>query len=128
MITDAQIQSCTEKIFSRSSGPGGQHVNKTSTKVQLTFPFLDVDLDEHVKSKLLKKYPSGKIQVSSQDSRSQKQNIEVGFIKLQRLIQEALRRKKKRKPTRAPHLSSKGKLKKKRKEKLQKYRKRYLLG
>ncbi|MBU1437396.1 MAG: aminoacyl-tRNA hydrolase, partial [Gammaproteobacteria bacterium] len=55
----------------RASGPGGQHVNKTSTAIQLIFDIKQSSLPEHYKSALLQKSDhritaSGKIVIKSQ--------------------------------------------------------------
>jgi len=65
------LESDLRESFARSSGPGGQHVNKVSTAVTL----------KHV--------PSG-IGVTVQDSRSQARNREIA---LQRLLQALERRR-----------------------------------
>lgn len=122
MITDTQIQSATERIFSRSSGPGGQHVNKTSTRVQLTFNVLSSQLEDHEKKRLLKKYPNGFVRVENQETRSQTQNTRLAFEHLKKMIEEGLQKPKRRRKTQAPHLTKSGKFKKMMKEKLKKYR------
>ena len=59
----------------RASGPGGQHVNKTSTAMQLIFDIQQSSLPAHYKTALLQKSDhritaSGKIIIKSQQSRS----------------------------------------------------------
>ena len=64
----------------RSSGPGGQHVNKVSSKVQLTFDILNSKgLSTEEKERLLKKLnnqlsKSGILLMSADESRSQLKN------------------------------------------------------
>lgn len=125
-ISQKDIRNATERIFSRSSGPGGQNVNKTSTRVQLTFDILGSSLSLEEQKRLLKKHPSGFIRVVNQDTRSQLRNSQEAYVYLTQLIHSALIPEKKRKKVMAPHLTSQGKLKAKRKDKLLKYKKRYL--
>lgn len=89
-------------IASRSSGPGGQHVNKVSTKVTLEFDVLNSPnltdeqktlIQDRLASKLTKE---GKLQVSSQVSRSQLKNKEDAVRKLVEMLRDALVVKKKR--------------------------------
>lgn len=94
--------------FIRSQGPGGQHVNKTSTAVHL---FLDIhsskSLPCHLKEKLLalsdhRISKSGKIIIKSQASRSQELNREQALEQLVTLLKKANHTDKKRiatKPT-----------------------------
>lgn len=93
----------------RASGPGGQHVNRTETKVQLTFdPTAVTWLDEETKRRLYRIAGQsvdneGKILVVSQESRDQPQNLERAREKLSAWVLRALVRPKKRvatKPTR----------------------------
>jgi len=81
---------------SRSSGAGGQHVNKTETKVEVLFDIkTSAGLSEEEKELLLQKLPNkineeGILSVTSQKSRSQFDNKENAIEKLQNLIMKAL--------------------------------------
>ncbi|OQX72299.1 MAG: hypothetical protein B6D61_14175 [Bacteroidetes bacterium 4484_249] len=99
-----------EIVFSasRSSGPGGQHVNKTSTKVELRFNILNSVLftDEEkiiLLNKLKNKINSeGELIIISQESRSQSKNKETALAKFHELIERALTPQKKRIPVKLP--------------------------
>ena len=90
---------------SRSSGPGGQNVNKVNTKVTLKFDITQsrVLTDEErvvLLDKLSTKLTSaGILVVVAQDKRSQLQNREEATRKLEVLIAKAFTKKKVRKPT-----------------------------
>ena len=96
----------------RSSGPGGQHVNKTSTKVMLHWDLdasivFDEDQKERLKKRLSSKFTSENQLVLSYDqSRSQHKNKQEVFKNLMRLLEKALIKPKKRKKTK-PTLASK---------------------
>ena len=101
---------------SRSSGPGGQNVNKVNTKVELRFNIPNSELlNDEQKEKLLLKL-AGKITsegiliVSSQRYRSQLSNKEEAILKFQKLIAAALAQKKKRKATRPTQTSIENRL------------------
>jgi len=98
--------------FIRASGPGGQHVNKTSTAVQLRF---NIDrspgLPSEVKARLRalagqRLTVDGDIIIISRDSRSREQNRADALEKLTALIEKAAQRPKARRKTR-PTLGSK---------------------
>ena len=100
--------------FSRSSGPGGQHVNKVNTKVELRFninqsKLLDV-LQKEILWKKLKNIltQDGDLLVISQKTRSQLKNKEIAIEKFYKLLNDALKPIKKRKPTK-PSRSAKEK-------------------
>jgi len=97
---------------SRSSGPGGQNVNKVNTKVTLRFEIGRSEiLTPEEKETLLIKLSTvltkdGALILSSQDKRSQLQNKESVFLKFERLVNKALAKKKLRKaskPSKAYH-------------------------
>ncbi len=115
-ITSVDILSELKFSFSRSSGPGGQHVNKVNTKVGLHFdiPGSSILLKEK-KELLLKKLENkltkaGVLVLSSQEARSQLANKELVVEKLDRLLQSAFTIKKKRKPTKPTKASNKKRL------------------
>lgn len=107
---------------SRSSGPGGQHVNKAETRVELLFDVSNSTvLSEQQRGRLLKKLAGmidslGVLHVVAQDSRSQSQNKEIAIDRFVEILRRALKPKKKRiqtKPTRSSkeeRLSGKKKL------------------
>lgn len=102
----------------RASGPGGQHVNKTSTAVQLMFDITKSSLPEHYKSALLQKSDhritaSGKIIIKSQQSRSQEMNKEAALQQLIELIRAAGIVQKKRHATKPTYGSQQRRLEQK---------------
>ncbi len=101
---DAVINACTYKT-SRSSGKGGQNVNKVETKVELLFDvkestlFTDVAIQKILSTAGSKADSNGVIHITSEESRSQLKNKELCNKKLIRLIKSALKPEKRRKPT-----------------------------
>lgn len=94
----------------RASGPGGQHVNKVATAVQLRFDITSSSLPEHCKKRLRtlndrRITEDGVIIIKAQQFRSLDQNKADAAQRLRMLVARALARKKKRVPT-APSRAS----------------------
>jgi len=97
-----------EYEYFRSSGPGGQNVNKTSTGVRLRFNLEKSHIftpkeKEKIKNALKNKInESGELLVENEETRSQFQNKNKAYERLLVLINEALEEKKERIPTKVP--------------------------
>ena len=105
----------TEKIVTelsfkavRSSGAGGQNVNKVSSKVVLTFDVMNsVALDEEEKERVLKKLKSkltleGILILNCDEDRSQLKNKTIVTKRFLDILEKALMVPKKRKATKVP--------------------------
>lgn len=83
--------------FARSGGPGGQHVNTSSTKVELRFDVAGTTaLDDDARQRVLhalgnRVTKEGVLVLSSSEHRSQTRNREAVLARFQRLVGEALR-------------------------------------
>jgi len=88
---------------SRSSGPGGQHVNKTNTRITLIFDIRNsIALEVEEKAILLEKLANklsitGNLIIHAQEKRSQIQNKEIAIRKFYDLLRKAFQKKKIRK-------------------------------
>jgi len=105
---------------SRSSGPGGQHVNTTDTRVTLLFdvaasPSLTEGQKEMVRRALGGRIDKrGVLRVSSQSSRSQKSNREEAIARFVELMRRALIPVKPRRRTAVPNSAKRKRLVRKR--------------
>lgn len=102
----------------RARGPGGQHVNKSATAIQLRFDIPSSSLPEFYKKRLLTSRDQrinrdGVVVIKSQDYRSQERNREAALERLRALIQNAGQVRKKRVPTRPSRQAKKKRLEQK---------------
>ena len=101
---------------SRSSGPGGQNVNKVSTRVTLLFnvaasPNLSKAQKERLGERLGTRISqAGVLQVTSQEHRSQLRNRQAALDRFVSLLREALRQPRPRRPTRKPRRATEERL------------------
>ena len=91
--------------FARSSGPGGQNVNKVSSAIHLRFDITASSLPEEVKARLLESTDSrltgdGVMVIKAQRFRTQEQNREDAIARLVEWIASRLKQDKPRKATR----------------------------
>jgi len=100
--------------FSRSSGPGGQHAQKTETRVEAIF---DVEasaaLSPAQKTRVIRK-AGPLLRAIAQDERSQARNRELAVQRLVDSLREALRVERRRRPTKPTAASRKRRLEQKR--------------
>jgi len=103
-----------ELRFSRSSGPGGQHAQKSETRVEALF---DVEtsaaLSEAQKRRVLARL-GPVVRAVAQDERSQSRNRELALERLTEQLREALRVPRRRVPTDPTKASKERRLEEKR--------------
>jgi ribosome-associated protein len=103
-IPEAELQFS----FSRSSGPGGQNVNKVETKVRLKFDVVgSPSLSETDKEKVMERLASrissdGALRLSSQRHRTREANRKEVLERFQQLMRRALEVRKPRRQSRVP--------------------------
>lgn len=99
----------------RSSGPGGQHVNKTSTRVELSWDlerstsFSDEEKERLRKNLANKLNKEGQLIIAASPTRSQLKNKQAALAKFFRLLEKALEVPKKRKRPKGPSAAAKAK-------------------
>ncbi len=105
-----------EESFVRAAGPGGQHVNKTSTAVQLRFdvrrsPSLPAEVRARLERMAGRRLTQdGVLILVAQGERSQKRNREEALARLVALVRAAARPPTPRKPTRPTRASKQRRL------------------
>jgi len=121
ILTPDLLASELEFATARSSGPGGQNVNKVNSKVTLRWNIKDSRLiTSEEKELLLYKLSArltmeGILLITAQDKRSQLQNKEETLLKFTLLLKQSFVKKKKRKATRPSKSAAQKRLDKKKK-------------
>jgi len=96
--------------FSRSSGPGGQNVNKIESRVEIIFNLEDSKVlndyqKEILKRNLKNKLVNNTLRLAVQEHRNQLQNRQLALMKLSSIIKDGLNKqfksRKSTKPTKA---------------------------
>ncbi len=109
---------------SRSSGPGGQNINKVNTRVTLLFDVANCEsLSDLQKQRILSRLASradknGVLRIVSQKFRTQKANRRVAVERLQELLADALKIRPIRKKSKVPYAAKQRRLEEKRRRSL----------
>ncbi len=125
-ITDKISISENELTFkaSRSSGPGGQNINKVNTRVTLFFNVLNCkSFSDLQKQRILWRLSmrcdkNGVIRIASQKFRSQIENRKAVVERLQKLLKDALKIHPVRKKTKIPYAAKQKRLQRKKQRSL----------
>jgi ribosome-associated protein len=103
-----------ELRYSRSSGPGGQHAQKTETRVEAVFDVArSATLSEAQKTRLTAR-AGPVVRAVAQDERSQSRNRELALERLGEAIRAGVRVPRKRRPTKPSAASRERRLEEKR--------------
>ncbi len=115
----------------RSGGPGGQHVNTSSTRIEITWDVTRTSaLNEDERGRVLARLGTrvseeGTVRVVASDSRSQRRNREHAEARLSDLVRRALIVPKARRRTRTPRKAVEARLERKRQHAERKRRRRW---
>lgn len=119
-----------EYLASRSGGPGGQHVNTSSTRIEVWWDIASSPtLTPEQRAQLLERLAprldsSGRLRIVSSGSRSQLRNREGATERLRSVVAAALAVRKKRKPTKPSRAAKAARLEAKRRRASTKQRRR----
>lgn len=104
-----------EEFIRPAAGPGGQHLNRTSNAVRLTFFFRKSSvLEEEAKERLVrlagKRISGEELVIVAKEYRSLQLNRSAARARLEALLEAALKKARKRRPTRPTRASRKKRL------------------
>ncbi len=108
--------------YARSSGPGGQNVNKVNSKATLDWapglsPHLPADILARLRAKFATRFTKdGRLQISSERYRDQGRNVADCLDKLRRMLLQVAEPPKKRRKTRPSRASKERRLETKRQQ------------
>jgi ribosome-associated protein len=114
----------------RARGPGGQHVNKASTRIEVVWDVRrSPTLSDAQRARLLTRLATridgrGHLRVVSDASRSQRRNLETAVERLHEIVREGLRVSKPRKATRPSRAAVARRLEAKRRQAVRKRERR----
>ena len=103
-----------ELRFSRSSGPGGQHAQKSDTRVEASFDVEASSALSHAQKRRVIAKAGPVLRAVAQDERSQWRNRELATERLVESLREALRVPRRRRPTKPTKASRERRLEAKR--------------
>jgi ribosome-associated protein len=114
-----------ELRYSRSSGPGGQHAQKTETRVEAVFDIARSATLSEAQKRRLRARVGPVVRTVAQDERSQSRNRELALERLGEAIRAGVRVPRKRRPTKPTAASRERRLEgKKRRAKVKRMRQR----
>jgi ribosome-associated protein len=103
-----------ELRFSRSSGPGGQHAQKTETRVEAIFDLEASTALTPVQKARVRRRAGTVLRAVAQDERSQARNRELAVERLVAALRDALKVERRRRPTKPTSASRERRLEQKR--------------
>ncbi len=111
--------------FDPSGGPGGQHANRSATRVALSWDLgasavFEGSERDRLLARLATRLHEGVVTVEAGESRSQWRNRQLARRRLRELVEEALRPETKRRPTRPSRAARRRRLEEKRRRSITK--------